>query len=410
MSKIVMSKVAEETFKANSIAEGTPLMAELAVKLEASLVAASATISRRDIDSKFGDKMDTIRIAVPQASIPAEHSDGGNSATDFIQTYRNVTLDKLYTVDHEFTAEQWTNLIKTGGSEVLDSMVHGMSEQLESYVLQTYAEASGTYDQVPGTNMDAYADIISTRAAMNKLKVPMHSRNLVVNDGTAAVMLGLDQWKDISVSGDTPALRDASLGRRAGMDIWESQFLWSTTAAGTEEAVNETFTCTIDYASNSVMADGTPYSSCACVGSGSTSGYDVSKGAHGYYTDDLGKVHKFVVLEAATFASSDGTIKIAPALTSATADATETALVFAAKQKTTNTRNLLIQKDCVCLAARPLSPYPDRFSITTTSTTGIPLRFSMGSTMNTKKIWVSLDCLVKAIVLRPEGVCTMYGA
>ena len=92
-----------------------------------------------------------------------------------------------------------------------------------------------------------------------------------------------------------------------------------------------------------------------------------------------------------------------------TTASTGTVAVFSAKNKTTTVKNLAIQKDCVLLAARPLAPYPDRVSVTITTPTGIPLRLSMGSTMNTKKTWISLDCLVKAIVLRPEGVTALLG-
>jgi hypothetical protein len=408
-TKIKMSAPAEQLLKANAIAEGTPLIAEMATKLEASLVVASPTVSKRNIDPNFGEKMDTIKVAVPSASTVATHSDSGNSATDFVQRYRNITLDKIYTVDHEFTAEQWNLLIKTGGSEVLDSMIHGLSEQIESYCLEIYAKYAKSYDGTPGTTMTAYTSVIGARKRMNIEKAPMNDRNLVVDSTTAGAMLGLDQWDSINVSGDTPALREASLGRRAGMNIWESQFVWDTTAASTFEAVNQTMAVTCDVsAANSVdTTTGLEYSAITVTEAGTASSAIVSLGAQGYLTDDNGVVHYFTCIEASSAASSGVvTCKVYPALPT---DCTGTVLVWACKNKTTNTRNLLIQKDCVTLAAKALEPYPDRFSVSTSSTTGIPLRFSMGSTLNTKKIWCSLDCLIKAVVLRPEGVTTFYG-
>ena len=144
------------------------------------------------LDTNFGSKMDTIKIAVPGISTVAEHSDSGNSATDFTERYRNITLDQLYTVDHEFTAEEWTNLIKTGGSEVLDSMIHGMSEKIEEYCLQTYAEMAKSYSGTPGTTLTAYSDVLAARRRMNEEKAPFRDRNAILDASSAAVLLALD--------------------------------------------------------------------------------------------------------------------------------------------------------------------------------------------------------------------------
>lgn len=408
-NKAKMSYQATEVLKANSIAEGTPLIAELATKLEASLVAASPTVSKRNIDTNFGEKMDTIKIAVPKVSTAATHSDSGNSATDFTQGYRNITLDKIYTVDHEFTAEQWNLLIRTGGSEVLDSMVQALSEKIETVTLNEYAYFAKSYAGTPGTTISAYLTLLDARLRMNKEKAPMNNRNLIINSSAAGALLNLAQWNVVSTSGDTPALREASLGRRAGFDIWESQFVWETTASSAFEALNETMTITADVSAVNAVdtTTGLEYTLAAVTGSGGASTAKVSKGAQCYLTDNNGDVHYCVAIEESAAASSSVvSVKLYPALP---ADCTATALVWAAKQKTTNVRNLLIQRDCVVLAAKPLEPYPDRFSISTSSTNGIPLRFSMGSTLSTKKIWCSLDCLIKPVVLRPEGITTIYG-
>lgn len=408
-NKAKMSYQATEVLKANSIAEGTPLIAELATKLESSLVVASPTVSKRNIDSNFGEKMDTIKIAVPKVSTAATHSDSGNSATDFTQGYRNITLDTIYTVDHEFTAEQWNLLIRTGGSEVLDSMIQALSEKIETTALQTYAQYAKSYAGTPGATLSAYSTLLDGRKRMNIEKAPMNDRNAIFDSTSAAALLALAQWNVVSSSGDTPALREASLGRRAGMNIWESQFVWDTTANGTFEALNETMAITADVSAVNAVdtTTGLEYTLAAVTGSGGASTYKVSKGAQCYLTDDNGDVHYCVAIEESAAASSSVvSVKLYPALP---ADCTATALVWAAKQKTTNVRNLIIQKDCVVIAAKPLEPYPDRFSISTSSTNGIPLRFSMGSTLNTKKIWCSLDTLVKPVVLRPEGITTIYG-
>ena len=408
-TKVKKSYEAEQVLKANSIAEGTPLIAELAVKLESTLVVASPTVSKRNIDQNFGEKMDTIKIAVPKVSTAATHSDGGNSATDFTQNYRNITLDTIYTVDHEFTAEQWNLLIRTGGSEVLDSMVHALSEKIETVSLQTYAQYAKSYAGTAGSTLSAYSTLLDGRKRMNIEKAPMNDRNAIFDSTAAAALLGLDQWDNVSIAGETPGLREASMGRRAGMNIWESQFVWDTTANGTFENENQTMAITADVSAvNSVdTTTGLPYTLAAITEVAVTSTAKVSKGAQCYLTDDEGDIHYCVAIEeSAAAVSGVASVKLYPPLP---ADCTGTVLVWAAKAKTTNVRNLIIQKDCVVIAAKPLEPYPDRFSISTSSMNGIPLRFSMGSTLNTKKIWCSLDCLIKPVVLRPEGITTIYG-
>ena len=393
-----------EIEKANTINQWTPLLAKAAAKLESMMVVSSEQVVRRDLDTEYKEKSDTVTITVKVPTVASEHSDSGDDAVVYTEQKRDVKMDYHFQTTVSFTANELTQALSSGRFEVLDSMIDGMVDHLEEYMMDVFYKGSIGYAGEAGATMSDYTDIIEIRTIANKQKMPGRNRTLIVNPDAAGALLGLDQWKNFSASGTTAGLIAADLGSRAGFDIKESSFV--PTHTGAFEALNVTDTVTIVVASNSTMTDGTPYSSAVITESGASSILTITKDAIGYLTDDLGVKRYFTVLET-TAAAISGVVTAK--ITAMPTACTTTVLVFADKNKTSSVRNLAIQKDCVALVARPLAPFPDIPSVTFNVGTGIPMRLSYQTAQGTSKTNMKLECLCKAIVLRGEGVTTRIG-
>ena len=415
-SSVVFSPAAEyEVKKSNTIVQWTSLAAKVAAKIESQLVIANQSILRRDLDSEYQQKSDTIRIKVPNKTTFALHSDSGNAASAYTEQYRDIKLDGFFTGDHEFTNLELNLALSKNQSEVIDSLSTGAVEKLETYCMEELTLAARGYAGTFGTEISALTDLTAVRKVMNDFKmIPKSDRNLIIDGAAAQILLNLDQWKNYSIIGDTAALKEASLGRRFGMNIWESDYVQTKTATGTFEAKNKTTTGTVVVASNGVMTSsrfaGLPYSAVEFKAASDTAHVDISIGAQGFITDTAGVVHKFVVLEAATSTTSGSdeivSTKIYPALATA---CTAGAVTFVEKNKTKASKNLLIQKDSAVLVARPLMPFEDLFSMTF-NVNGLPMRLYKFTNGSTKKTTITMDFLVKCQVLRPEGIASLFGA
>lgn len=415
-SSIVFSPVAEyEVKKSNTIVQWTSLAAKVAAKIESQLVIANQSILRRDLDSEYQQKSDTIRIKVPNKTTFALHSDSGNAATAYTEQYRDIKLDGFFTGDHEFTNLELNLALTKNQPEVIDSLSTGAVEKLETYCMEELTLGARGYAGTFGTEISALTDLTAIRKVMNDFKmIPKADRNLIIDGAAAQILLNLDQWKNYSVIGDTAALKEASLGKRFGMDIWESDYVQTKTATSTFEAKNKTTTGTVVIASNGVMTSsrfaGLPYSAVTFKAASDTAHVDISIGAQGEITDTAGAKHKFFVLEAAT-STTDGSdeivlTKIYPALATA---CTAGAVTFVEKNKAKSSKNLLIQKDSAVLVARPLMPFEDLFSMTF-NVNGLPMRLYKFTNGSTKKTTITMDFLVKCQVLRPEGIASLFGA
>lgn len=105
----------------------------------------------------------------------------------------------------------------------------GLAEDADKFILAT-ALTGGTAltDTAPAlTDPDAAFNVIrDMRKAMNKAKVPGANRVLIVNAEFEAVLLGAaSKLTSVDVSGSPEGLRNASLGRLLGFDIYTSENL-----------------------------------------------------------------------------------------------------------------------------------------------------------------------------------------
>ena len=393
--------------KANTIPQWTNLAAAIAARLESHMVLTNQNVITINGAKDFKEKSDTIKIRIPKYTSFVEHNPSGNDAIDFEEGYRDVKLDKLFTGDHSFTAFEMTQALESGQGEVVRTLADGALRKLEDYMMETISKRSVGWAGDAGSTPDAYADVVNTAAMLDQNEAPMDGRTLIVNHDAASKLLIQSEWKDLSQVGDTLGLKNASLGQRAGMNIYKSSYVKSF--AGAFSKVNETMALTITASNNSVLADGTPYSVGAFTEGGTSSTAVLTEGATGYFTTAAGVRHYFTVLET-TGASTSGVTPAAKIFCTPRVTANQSAVVavFADKNKNASVRNLAIQKDCVILASRPIHPLPGLPTMIF-NVGGIPMRLYMYTDGKKKETKYVMDFLCKAQVLRMEGVTALLG-
>jgi hypothetical protein len=97
-------------------------------------------------------------------------------------------------------------------------------------VYQFLSNAAGHLETVSDTNVKGY--ILNTREILNRNNAWMSGRNLLVAPGTETEMLKLDTFTTADKLGDDgTALREASIGRKLGFDIYMCQNVPEMTTA-----------------------------------------------------------------------------------------------------------------------------------------------------------------------------------
>lgn len=102
-----------------------------------------------------------------------------------------------------------------------DALIAAMEQKIADQCLTVSNYISG-FSGVPSS----MADLTKIKAALTKLGLPTMGRRAVVGTDTAAAMVGaIPQLADASQSGETQGVLEANIGRKAGIDFYESAYL-----------------------------------------------------------------------------------------------------------------------------------------------------------------------------------------
>lgn len=107
------------------------------------------------------------------------------------------------------------------------SAAEGMAEDADKFILASISGTNAHLAAAALANGDAAHDVIrNLRLRLNKGKVPQGNRVLVVNAEFEAILLSAtSKLTDVDRSGSPAGLRDASLGRLLGFDVYTSENL-----------------------------------------------------------------------------------------------------------------------------------------------------------------------------------------
>lgn len=182
--------------------------------------AVMARLVHRDYSSEFAGAVgDTITIRKP-ASFEAKEYTTDIVVQDATETGVEVKLDKHIDVSFAVTSRQMTLEIADFSRELLIPAMQSIQDKIDSYIL---AQAAAVTNAVTASD-NVQADIVDARAYLTKGKAPLTDRYFVASSDYEAEMLKTDLFVSAEKVGDEgSALREASLGRKFGMNVYADQ-------------------------------------------------------------------------------------------------------------------------------------------------------------------------------------------
>lgn len=195
--------------------------------------AVMANLVYRDYSNEFvGGVGDTITVRKPATFEAKEFTSGGSiTVQDATENSVEVKMDKHLDVSFAVTAKELTLDIADFSQQFLVPAMQAFADKVDKYII-ALADAITTNKATMGGANATVADVINTRAFLTKNAAPLTDRRFVYNSTIEADLLKNEQFTNASAVGDAgTALREASLGRKFGMDFYVDQNMDTATTA-----------------------------------------------------------------------------------------------------------------------------------------------------------------------------------
>lgn len=184
--------------------------------------AVMANLVHRDFSNEFAAVGDTITVRKP-ATFTAQEYNNSITVQDATESGVSVTMDKLLDVSFAVTSKQMTLDIKDFSEQLLKPAMQAFADKVDSYLLGL---ASGITNQVtytPATD-NIRNKVVDARKYLTAAAAPLTDRNFVYGSDVEADLLKTDLFLTADKVGDEgTALREASLGRKLGLDFYVDQ-------------------------------------------------------------------------------------------------------------------------------------------------------------------------------------------
>ena len=182
--------------------------------------AVMANLVHRDYSNEFVAGVgDTITIRKP-ATFSAKEFNGEIEVQDATEDGVAVKMDKHLDVSFAVTSAQLTMDIEDFSKQLLVPAMQAFQDKIDAYLLGLQSDIT---NRVPGTGV-MQNDIVDARKYLTKAAAPLTERRFVYGSDTEANLLKTDLFVHADKVGDEgTALREASLGRKFGMDFYVDQ-------------------------------------------------------------------------------------------------------------------------------------------------------------------------------------------
>ena len=184
--------------------------------------AVMANLVHRDYSEDFvGAVGDTITVRKPATFVANEYS-GSINVQDATETAVPVVMDKHLDVSFAVTAKQMTMDIADFSKQLLVPAMQAFADKVDKLLIALESEATSRHAHADG--VIAPADLIAARKFLTENAAPLADRRFVVGATAEADLLGNELFVSAEKIGDNgTALREASLGRKFGMDCYVDQ-------------------------------------------------------------------------------------------------------------------------------------------------------------------------------------------
>ena len=349
-----------------------------------------ASLVHRDYSQEFVAGVgNTVTIRKPATFEAQEFNRStGIQIQDATEGSESVVLDKLLDVSFEVTAEQLTMDIRDFSEQLLIPAMQGFANKIDLYLLGLYNDIPFNFGTA-GSTPSEISDVTGARKVLNDNKVPFANRNLVIDTAAEDKFLQLATFHEADKVGDNgTALREASLGRKFGFNIFMDQNVkkhTKGTLAGDTGIIK--VKGAVSAGSTQLVIDGTNMTGTLLKG-------------------DLVSIDgkPYAVIENTTAVTNEIAVKLYPA-TADIADDTEVTIV------STHTANLAFHKNAFALVSRPLA-LPRGLSSEQKAIVnydGLGLRVIYDYNSQYKKDVISIDMLCGVKTLSSELACRLLG-
>ena len=186
-----------------------------------------AGLVHRDFEDKIANFGDTVNTRMP-ATFTAKRKGVNDNVTVQNASATNVAvvLDQQIHVSFLIRdgeqSKSFADLSRIYLRPAVMALTKKVDQVLLGQAIQYRDNFGGNLRGITGSNAKDY--ILQTREAMNMQNVPMEGRNLILSPSTETSVLSGDTFTAADKLGDAgTAIREASLGRRLGFDIYMCQ-------------------------------------------------------------------------------------------------------------------------------------------------------------------------------------------
>lgn len=193
--------------------------------------AVMANLVYRDYSSEFVAGIgDTISIRKP-AIFEAKEFTGAVEVQDAEEEKVDIKMDKHLDVSFSVTSKELTMDIADFSAQFLVPAMQAFADKIDNYLLALEAQVTQRVAHASGAI--GRGDIIAARKFLTQAKAPLTERRFVYGSEAEADLLNTDLFTNASAVGDNgTALREASLGRKYGMDFYCDQNVVKNVSGG----------------------------------------------------------------------------------------------------------------------------------------------------------------------------------
>ncbi len=184
--------------------------------------AVMANLVHRDYSDEFAAVGDTITIRKPATFVANEFAGDKITVQDATETGVAVTIDKHLDVSFAVTSKEMALDIADFSKQFLVPAMQAFADKVDKYLIGLEASATNRVPHAEGAI--APKDMIEARKHLTQNAAPLADRRFVVGATAEADLLNSELFVSADKVGDEgTALREASLGRKFGMDCYVDQ-------------------------------------------------------------------------------------------------------------------------------------------------------------------------------------------
>lgn len=193
--------------------------------------AVMSKLVHRDYSNEFAAVGDEITIRKPAKFVAKEFSQlTGIEVQDAVEDGSvTVKMDKLLDVSFAVTSKEMSLDIADFSKQFIVPAMQAFADKIDKYLIGLQ---SGITNRVSATG-NSRADLVAARKYLTQAAAPLTDRNFVYNADMEADLLNTDLFVNAAAVGDEgTALREASLGRKLGMDFYVDQNIEAADESG----------------------------------------------------------------------------------------------------------------------------------------------------------------------------------